>query len=49
VCQREQPSVLLELGFISNASDLEYLLLRETRARVAREVAKAIAEFVGVG
>jgi N-acetylmuramoyl-L-alanine amidase len=41
--------VLLELGFISNASDLEYLLLRETRARVAREVAKAIAEFVGVG
>jgi len=48
VCQREQPSVLLELGFISNASDLEYLLLRETRARVAREVAKAVAEFVGV-
>jgi N-acetylmuramoyl-L-alanine amidase len=49
VCQREQPSVLLELGFISNASDLEYLLLRETRARVAREVAKAIAELVGAG
>jgi len=49
VCQREKPSVLLELGFITNASDLEHLLLRETRARVAREVAKAIAEFVGVG
>jgi len=49
VCQREQPSALLELGFISNASDLEYLLLRETRARVARELAKAIAEFVGLG
>jgi N-acetylmuramoyl-L-alanine amidase len=49
VCQREQPSVLLELGFISNASDLEYLLLRETRARVAREIAKAVAEFAGVG
>ena len=49
VCQREKPSVLLELGFITNASDLEYLLLRETRARVAREVAKSIAEFVGVG
>jgi len=49
VCQREQPSALLELGFISNASDLEYLLLRETRARVAREVAKAVAEFVGAG
>jgi len=49
VCQREQPSALLELGFITNESDLQYLLLRETRARVAREVAKAIAEFVGVG
>jgi len=49
VCQREKPSALLELGFISNASDLEYLLLRETRARVARELAKAIAEFVGLG
>jgi len=49
VCQREKPSALLELGFISNASDLEYLLLRETRARVAREVAKSVAEFVGVG
>jgi len=49
VCQREKPSVLLELGFITNASDLEYLLLRETRARVAREVAKSVAEFVGVG
>jgi N-acetylmuramoyl-L-alanine amidase len=49
VCQREKPSVLLELGFITNPSDLEYLLLRETRARVAREVAKAIAEFVGAG
>jgi len=49
VCQREKPSALLELGFISNASDLEYLLLRETRARVAREVARAIAEFVGMG
>ena len=49
VCQREKPSALLELGFISNASDLEYLLLRETRARVAREIAKAIAEFVGLG
>ena len=49
VCQREKPSALLELGFITNASDLEYLLLRETRARVAREVAKAIAEFVGAG
>jgi len=49
VCQREKPSALLELGFISNASDLEYLLLRETRARVAREVAKAIAEFVDAG
>jgi N-acetylmuramoyl-L-alanine amidase len=49
VCQREKPSVLLELGFITNPSDLEYLLLRETRARVAREVAKTIAEFVGAG
>jgi len=49
VCQREKPSALLELGFITNASDLEYLLLRETRARVAREVAKAVAEFVGLG
>jgi len=49
VCQREKPSALLELGFITNASDLEYLLLRETRARVAREVARAIAAFVGVG
>jgi len=49
VCQRENPSVLLELGFITNASDLEYLLLRETRARVAREIAKSVAEFVGVG
>jgi len=49
VCQREKPSALLELGFITNASDLEYLLLRETRARVAREVAKAIAEFVDAG
>ena len=47
VCQREKPSALLELGFITNASDLEYLLLRETRARVAREVARAVAEFVG--
>jgi len=49
VCQREQPSVLLELGFISNESDLQHLLLRETRARVAREVAKSVAEFVGLG
>jgi len=49
VCQREKPSALLELGFISNESDLQHLLLRETRARVAREVAKAVAEFVGVG
>jgi N-acetylmuramoyl-L-alanine amidase len=49
VCQREKPSVLLEIGFITNASDLEYLLLRDTRVRFAREVAKAIAEFVGVG
>ena len=49
VCQREKPSVLLELGFITNESDLQHLLLRETRARVAREVAKAIAEFVGAG
>jgi len=47
VCQREKPSALLELGFITNPTDLEYLLLRETRARVAREIAKAIAEFVG--
>jgi len=49
VCLREKPSVLLELGFISNESDLQHLLLRETRARVAREVAKAVAEFVGLG
>jgi N-acetylmuramoyl-L-alanine amidase len=49
VCQREKPSVLLELGFITNESDLQHLLLRETRARVAREVAKAVAEFVGLG
>jgi N-acetylmuramoyl-L-alanine amidase len=49
VCQREKPSALLELGFITNESDLQYLLLRETRARVARELAKAIAEFVGLG
>jgi N-acetylmuramoyl-L-alanine amidase len=46
VCQREKPSTLIELGFITNESDLQHLLLRETRARVAREVAKAIAEFV---
>jgi N-acetylmuramoyl-L-alanine amidase len=46
VCQREKPSVLLELGFITNESDLQHLLLRETRARVAREIAKAVAEFV---
>ncbi len=49
VCQREKPSVLLELGFISNTSDLEHLLLRDTRAHVAREIAKAVAEFVGLG
>jgi N-acetylmuramoyl-L-alanine amidase len=46
VCQREKPSVLIELGFITNESDLQHLLLRETRARVSREIAKAIAEFV---
>jgi len=49
VCQREKPSVLLELGFITNESDLQHLLLRETRARVARELAKAVAEFLGLG
>jgi len=49
VCQREKPSALLELGFITNESDLQHLLLRETRVRVARELAKAIAEFVGSG
>ena len=46
VCQREKPSVLVELGFITNESDLQHLLLRETRARVAREIAKAVADFV---
>ena len=49
VCQREKPSALLELGFITHEGDLQHLLLRETRARVAREVARAIAEFVGLG
>ena len=46
VCQRDKPAVLLELGFISNESDLRTLLLRETRARVARELAHAIAGFI---
>ncbi|HHG91155.1 MAG TPA: N-acetylmuramoyl-L-alanine amidase [Devosia sp.] len=41
------PSVLLELGFLSNASDEENLISPRWRERVAEAVARGIAQYFG--
>lgn len=41
------PSVLVELGFISNDRDREWLLERENRIKVCRALASAISAYRG--
>lgn len=46
VLQRERPSVLVELGFMSNPRDLIHLILPTTRDRWAQTVARALVRYL---
>lgn len=48
-CRRPKPAALLEVGFITNPTELEILLQRETRRRFGFEVARAILEYLSAG
>ena len=39
------PSILVEMGFISNASDVEKLIREEHQRQIAQDVAAGIREF----
>lgn len=42
------PSILVEMGFISNASDVEKLIREENQRQIAQDVAAGIREFLSV-
>jgi len=49
VLARKAPCALVELGFMTNAEELSYLLLRETRVRWAQQVSSALIDYLGGG
>lgn len=43
----DMPSVITEVGFLSNADELRYMTSEKGQAQIAEDIYKAVAEYVG--
>ena len=43
----DMPSVITEIGFLSNADELRYMTSEKGQAQIAEDIYKAVAEYVG--